>query len=93
MINSLILRKYSPKNMLKGEDFLEKETNSIHNALFLPVTIVSSFVYYAAHTNIENKNPCIYSRYFRNYLLYTHPTHFHLPIAKTLSSNNSQLSI
>ena len=55
MINSLILRKYSPKNMLKGEDFLEKETNSIHNALFLPVTIVSSFVYYAAHTNIENK--------------------------------------
>ena len=24
MINSLILRKYSPKNMLKGEDFLEK---------------------------------------------------------------------
>ena len=55
MINSLILKKYSPKNMLKGEDFLEKETNSIHNALFLPITIVSSFVYYAAHTNIENK--------------------------------------
>ena len=55
MTNFLILRKYSPKNMLKGEDFLEKETNSIHNALFLPVTIVSSFVYYAAHTNIENK--------------------------------------
>ena len=50
MTNFLILRKYSPKNMLKGEDFLEKETNSIHNALFLPVTIVSSFVYYAAHT-------------------------------------------
>ena len=55
MINSLILRKYSPKNMLKGEDFLEKETNSIHNALFLPVTIVSSFVYYNPQNEMYKK--------------------------------------
>lgn len=55
MMNFLTLKQFSPKRLLKGDDYVEKETDSIHNALFLPVTIVSSFVYYAAHTDIENK--------------------------------------
>ena len=54
-MNFLTLKQFSPKRLLKGDDYVEKETNSIHNALFLPVTVVSSFVYYATHTDIENE--------------------------------------
>ena len=43
MMNFLTLKQFSPKRLLKGDDYVEKETDSIHNALFLPVTIVSSF--------------------------------------------------
>lgn len=51
--STLKIRNFSPKRMLKGDDYLKKEHNSIHNALFLPIMVVASFCYYAAHTNIE----------------------------------------
>lgn len=54
-MNFLTFKQFSPKHLLKGDDYVQKETDSIHNALFLPVTVVSSFVYYATHTDIENE--------------------------------------
>ena len=80
MMNFLTLKQFSPKRLLKGDNYVEKETDSIHNALFLPVTIVSSFVYYAAHTDIENKILFYLAR-------------LHLSFAKTLSTNSTELSV
>lgn len=51
--NILKNRRFYQKNVLKGEDYLQKEKRGIDNVLLLPITVVSSVFYYVAHTTVS----------------------------------------
>ena len=46
--NILKNRRFYQKNVLKGEEYLQKEKRGIDNVLLLPITVVSSVFYYVA---------------------------------------------
>lgn len=50
--NILKNRRFYQKNVLKGEEYLQKEKRGIDNVLLLPITVVSSVFYYVAHTTV-----------------------------------------
>lgn len=50
--NILKNRRFYQKNILKGEEYLQKEKRGIDNVLLLPITVVSSVFYYVAHTTL-----------------------------------------
>ena len=51
--NILKNRRFYQKNVLKGEEYLQKEKRGIDNVLLLPITVVSSVFYYVAHTTVS----------------------------------------
>ena len=51
--NILKNRRFYQKNVLKGEEYLQKEKKGIDNVLLFPITVVSSVFYYVAHTTVS----------------------------------------
>ena len=51
--NILKNRRFYQKNVLKGEEYLQREKRGIDNVLLLPITVVSSVFYYVAHTTVS----------------------------------------
>ena len=51
--NILKNRRFYQKNVLKGEEYLQKEKRGIDNVLLLPITVISSVFYYVAHTTVS----------------------------------------
>ncbi|WP_315154217.1 hypothetical protein [Capnocytophaga leadbetteri] len=51
--NILKNRRFYQKNVLKGEEYLQKEKRGIDNVLLLPIMVISSVFYYVAHTTVS----------------------------------------